>query len=37
MILSVVAQIIIDSSKREYEIDGNKEIDRISKMESVLP
>ena len=32
VILSVVAQIIIDSSKREYEIDGNKEIDRISKM-----
>lgn len=33
VILSVVAQIIIDSSKREYEIDGNKEIDRISKMD----
>ena len=33
IILSVLAQVIIDGCKREYEIDGNKEIDRISKME----
>ena len=33
VILSVIAQIIIDGCKREYEIDGNKEIDRISKMD----
>mgnify|MGYP004465301691 CR=1 FL=1 len=33
VILSVVAQVLIDGCKREYEIDGNKEIDRISKME----
>lgn len=32
VILSVVAQLIIDGCKREYEIDGNKEIDRISRM-----
>lgn len=32
IILSVLAQVIIDGCKREYEIDGNKEIDRISKM-----
>lgn len=32
IILSVLAQIIIDGCKREFEIDGNKEIDRISKM-----
>lgn len=32
IILSVLAQIIIDGCKREYEIDGNKEIDRISKL-----
>lgn len=32
VILSVLAQVIIDSCKREYEIDSNKEIDRISKM-----
>lgn len=25
-------QVIIDGCKREYEIDGNKEIDRISKL-----
>lgn len=33
IILSVLAQIIIDGCKREYEIDGNKEIDRISRMD----
>ena len=27
-----LAQVIIDGCKREYEIDGNKEIDRISKL-----
>lgn len=32
IILSVVAQIVIDSCKREYEVDGNKETDRISKL-----
>lgn len=32
IILSVLAQIIIDSCKRLYEIDGNEEIKRISKM-----
>lgn len=32
VILSVLAQVIIDGCKREYEIDGMKEIDRISKM-----
>lgn len=32
IILSVLAQVIIDGCKREYEIDGNKEIERISKM-----
>lgn len=32
IILSVLAQVIIDGCKREYEIDGNKEIDRISKL-----
>lgn len=32
IILSVLAQVVIDGCKREYEIDGNKEIDRISKM-----
>lgn len=32
IILSVLAQVIIDACKREYEIDGNKEIDRISKL-----
>ena len=33
IILSVLAQVIIDGCKREYEIDGNKEIDRISKLD----
>ena len=33
IILSVLAQVIIDGCKREYEIDGNKEIERISKMD----
>ena len=32
VILSVLAKSIIDGCKREYEIDGMKEIDRISKM-----
>ena len=32
VILSVVAQLIIDSCKRLYEIDGEEEIKRISKM-----
>ena len=32
IILSVLAQVIIDGCKREYEIDGNTEIDRISKL-----
>ena len=32
VILSVVAQIVIDGCKREYEIDAHKEIDRICKM-----
>lgn len=32
VILSVLAQVIIDSCKRLYEIDGVKEIDRISKL-----
>ena len=32
VILSVVAQLEIDSCKREYEISGCDEIDRISKM-----
>jgi len=33
MILSVLAQVVIDGCKREYEIDANKEIIRISKMD----
>lgn len=33
VILSVLAQIIIDECKREYEIDGLAEIDRIQKMD----
>ena len=32
IILSVLAQVIIDGCKREYEIDGEKEIKRISKL-----
>ena len=32
IILSVLAQIIIDSCKRLYEIDGDEEIKRISKL-----
>lgn len=32
VILSVLAQVVIDGCKREYEIDAMKEIDRISKM-----
>lgn len=37
VILSVLAQILIDSCKREYEIDGNQEIARISKMACMNP
>lgn len=37
IILSILAQIIIDGCKREYEIDGNKEIERISKMDCMNP
>lgn len=33
IILSVLAQVIIDGCKREYEIDGIKEIERISKLD----
>lgn len=32
VILSVIAQVLIDGCKREYEVDGMKELDRISKM-----
>ena len=32
VILSVIAQVIIDNSKREYEINGDEEIKRISKL-----
>lgn len=32
IILSVLAQVIIDGCKREYEINGEEEIKRISKM-----
>ena len=33
IILSVLAQVIIDGCKREYEIDGIEEINRIQKMD----
>jgi len=33
IILSVLAQVIIDGCKREYEIDGMEEINRISKLD----
>lgn len=33
VILSVIAQVLIDGCKREYEVDGMKELDRISKMD----
>ena len=33
VILSVLAQVLIDSCKREYEIDGNMEIKRIANLE----
>lgn len=33
VILSVLAQVLIDSCKREYEIDGNVEIERIANLE----
>lgn len=32
VILSVLAQVIIDGCKREYEVDGLEEIDRIKRM-----
>lgn len=35
IILSVIAQIIIDGCKREYEIDGMEEIKRISRLPSM--
>ena len=35
VILSVLAQILIDSCKREYEIDGMEEIKRIQGMEEM--
>lgn len=37
VILSVLAQLIIDSSKRTYEVDALKEIDRIKKMSCMNP
>lgn len=37
IILSVIAQIIIDGCKREYEIVGEEEIKRISKLPSMSP
>lgn len=36
IILSVIAQIIIDGCKREYEIDGNEEIKRISRLPCMI-
>lgn len=33
VILSVIAQLIIDGSKKVYEVDGLQEIDRIKRME----
>lgn len=35
VILSVIAQIIIDGCKREYEVDGIQEIKRIKKLPSM--
>lgn len=35
IILSVLAQVIIDGCKREYEINGEEEIKRISKLPSM--
>lgn len=37
VILSVLAQLIIDSSKREYEVDALAEIDRIKRMSCMNP
>ena len=37
IILSVLAQLIIDSCKREYEVDSIAEIDRIKKMPCMNP
>lgn len=35
LILSVIAQVVIDGCKREYEIDGPEEIKRISALNSM--
>lgn len=37
VILSVLAQVLIDGCKREYEVDGIEEIKRIRKMECMNP
>ena len=37
MILSVLAQVIIDGCKREYEVDALSEIERIKKMPCMNP
>lgn len=37
VILSVLAQVLIDGCKREYEVDGIDEIKRIRKMECMNP
>lgn len=37
VILSVIAQILIDGCKREYEIDGETEIKRISRLPCMTP
>lgn len=37
VILSVLAQVLIDGCKREYEVDGVAEIKRIRKMECMNP
>jgi len=36
IILSVIAQVIIDGCKREYEINGEEEIKRISRLPSMI-
>ena len=37
VILSVLAQVIIDGCKREYEVDALSEIERIRAMECMNP
>ncbi len=37
IILSVLAQVIIDGCKREYEIDAPAEIERIKRLDSMSP